>query len=82
MSNRIKWGENMPLVKKIKIGKSEIEIYSDVTKEENKKNLENIYNTIRKIATNKVEQGIDVSGWFYTQEEIEAMKKSGKYNFL
>lgn len=72
----------MSLVKKIKIGKSEIEIYSDVTKEENKKNLENIYNTIRKIATNKVEQGIDVSGWFYTQEEIEAMKKSGKYNFL
>ena len=82
MSNRIKWGENMSLVKKIKIGKSEIEIYSDVTKEENKKNLENIYNTIRKIATNKVEQGIDVSNWFYTQEEIEAMKKSGKYNFL
>ncbi len=72
----------MSLVKKIKIGKSEIEIYSDVTKEENKKNLENIYNTIRKIATNKVEQGIDVSNWFYTQEEIEAMKKSGKYNFL
>lgn len=72
----------MPLVKKITIGKSEIEIYSDVAEEEEKENLKRIYNTINKIAVKKMEQGIDVSNWYYTPEQIEQMEKSGEYNFL
>ena len=62
--------------------KSEIEIYSDVAEEEEKENLKRIYNTINKIAVKKMEQGIDVSNWYYTPEQIEQMEKSGEYNFL
>ena len=72
----------MPLIKKLKIGNSEIEIYSDVSEEEKKENIKGVYNTIHKIARNKMEQGIDVSDWFYTKEQISQMEKSGEYNFL
>ena len=72
----------MSLVKKIKIGNSEIEIYSDVSEEQERKNLKELYDTIHKIANDKFEQGIDVSNWFYTAEQIKEMETSGEYKFL
>lgn len=73
----------MSLIKKIKNGKAEIEIYSsDLSKEEQKNNLVNLYKTINQIADTQRSKGNDVNDWFYTKNELEKMKKSGKYNFL
>ncbi len=73
----------MALLKKIKNGNSEIEIYdSDLTEEERKNNLISLYKTINKIADVQRQKGINVNNWFYTSEELKKMKDSGKYNFL
>lgn len=73
----------MTLIKKIKKGKTDIEIYSsNLSKEEKKQNLINLYKTINQIADSQRAEGKNVDNWFYTKAELENMKKSGKYNFL
>lgn len=73
----------MGLIKKIKNGKSEIEIYSsDLSEKEKKENLINLYKTINNIADSQRAKGNNVDDWFYSKNELEKMKKEGKYNFL
>ena len=43
-----------------------------------KKNLENIYDVINKIAKAHKDKGEDVSKWFYTKAEFEQIKKNPK----
>lgn len=73
----------MSLIKKINNGKSTIEIYSsELSETEKKANLVNLYKTINNIANNQRAKGNNVDNWFYSKQELESMKKSGKYNFL
>lgn len=73
----------MGLIKKIKNGKSEIEIYSsDLSEKEKKENLINLYKTINNIADSQRAKGNNVDDWFYSKNELDQMKKEGKYNFL
>ena len=72
----------MSLIKKLKIGKANIEIYSDATPEESKNNLIKLYDVINDIADKKREQGINVDDWFYTKEELEELKRNNSQNLL
>lgn len=72
----------MALIKTIKSGKTTIEIHSNTTPEERKDNLINVYRTINKIADKKRAEGVNVDNWFYTQEQLTEMKKSGNYKFI
>ena len=72
----------MSLIKKIKIGKANVEIYSDATPEESKNNLIKLYDVINDIADKKREQGINVDDWFYTKEELEELKRNNSQNLL
>lgn len=73
----------MSLIKQIKNGKTEIEIYSsDLSDQEKKTNLSNLYKVINKIASNQQEKGRNVDDWFFTAEELKNAEKSGNYNFL
>lgn len=72
----------MSLIKKIKIGKANVEIYSDATPEESKNNLIKLYDVINDIADRKREQGINVDDWFYTKEELEELKRNNSQNLL
>lgn len=44
--------------------------------------LKNIYDVINKIAREMEEEGKDVSDWFYTDEQIEELKKDPKNKFI
>ena len=72
----------MALIKKLTIGKAKVEIHSSVTPEESKKNLIKLYDVINEIADRKREQGINVDDWFYSQEELEEIKRSKSVNLL
>lgn len=72
----------MALIKKLTIGKAKVEIHSSVTPEESKKNLIKLYDVINEIADRKREQGINVDDWFYSQEELEEIKRNKSVNLL
>ena len=73
----------MAFIKKIKNGKSTIEVYSsNLTREEKKENLICLYQTIYKIVEQKQVPENTLDAWFYTKEELDVMKKSGNYDFL
>jgi hypothetical protein len=75
--------ENVEFLKTIKIGNSTIDIYQEVCSEEKRKqNLIKIYDAINEIARSAEKRGVDTSSWFYTDEQIEKMKKDSKYNFI
>lgn len=61
---------------KLQIGKAKVEIISNVTPEERKENLKNVYDVVNKIADKKRAEGIDVENWFYSAQELENLKKS------
>ena len=61
----------MALIKELNFGKTKVEVYSNTTPEERKKNLINLYNIINEIANKKRKNGENVDNWFYTQEELE-----------
>lgn len=61
---------------KLQIGKAKVEIISNVTPEERRENLKNIYDVVNKIADQKRAEGIDVESWFYSAQELENLKKS------
>ena len=58
------------------IGKSKVTLISNVTPDERKQNLKDIYDVINKIADSQREKGKDVDDWFYTQEELAELKKN------
>ena len=64
------------------IGKSKVTLISNVTQEEKKQNLKNIYDVINKIADSQREKGKNVDDWFYTQEEINKIKKNNSMNLI
>lgn len=72
----------MALIKKINVGKAKIEIHSNTTPEESKKNLIKLYDVINEIADRKRAAGINVDDWFYTQEEINKIKKNNSMNLI
>lgn len=73
----------MNLIRNIKNGNTNIEIYdSDLTETEKKENLKNLYRTINSIAKEQAEKGIDTSDWFYSKSELNSISNDKKYNFL
>ncbi len=58
------------------IGKSKVTLISNVTPDERKQNLKDIYDVINRIADSQREKGNNVDDWFYTQEELAELKKS------
>lgn len=53
---------------------------TDLTDEERKRNLTQLYDVVNKIAS-KLPNEVTES-WFLTDEELQKMKESGKYRFL
>lgn len=73
----------MELINKMQIGNTTIEAYSsDITLDQQKENLKDLYKVINEIAEEKRQQGKNVDDWFYSKEQLKYMKESGKYNFL
>ena len=65
------------------IEKTEIEIYdADITEDEEKQNLLELYKAIYEVADEQREKGKNVDNWFYTKEQVEKMRKSGEYRFI
>lgn len=64
------------------VGKSKVTIVSNVTKEEKKQNLKNIYDTINKIADEQRLAGNNVDNWFYTQQELEELKRNNSSKLI
>lgn len=58
------------------IGKTKGTIISNVTKEEKKQNLKNIYDVVNRIADNQRLAGNNVDDWFYSENELENLKKN------
>lgn len=58
------------------IGKTKGTIISNVTKEEKKQNLKNIYDVVNRIADNQRLAGNNVDNWFYSENELENLKKN------
>lgn len=63
-------------------GKTKVTIISDVTKEEKKKNLKNLYDVVNRIADSQRLAGNNVDNWFYTQKELEELKKNNNPRLL
>lgn len=73
----------MALVRTLKLENTVVEIYDDYIPtniEKRKENLKKLYDVINDIAKNKPKE--ITKNWFLTEKQIEAMKKSGKYNFI
>lgn len=58
------------------IGKTKGTIISNVTEEEKKQNLKNIYDVVNRIADNQRLAGNNVDDWFYSENELEKLKKN------
>lgn len=58
------------------IGKTKGTIISNVTEEEKKQNLKNIYDVVNRIADNQRLAGNNVDDWFYSENELENLKKN------
>lgn len=59
------------------IGKSKVTIISNTSPEEKKRNLKSIYDVVNRIADNQRLAGNNsVDDWFYTQKELDELKKS------
>lgn len=76
--------ENYNLISRIETENSIVEIYEEKEKDIKvvRQNLTNLYDVIFSIARSAEEKGIDVSDWFYTEEQIQEMKKNPKYKFI
>ena len=55
-----------------------IEIDNNLSMDEKRENLRNLYDAINDIAKSLWEKGEDVSKYFYTKEEYEEIKKTSK----
>ena len=56
--------------------------YIPKTIEEMRRNLKRFYDVCNKIARNLEARGVDTSNLFYTEEELEEMRKSDEYTFI
>jgi len=56
--------------------------YMPKTIEEMRKNLKEFYDVCNEISENSKARVVDTSNLFYTEEELEEMKKSDKYTFI
>ncbi|MCX4249664.1 MAG: hypothetical protein OSJ65_07900 [Bacilli bacterium] len=66
-----------------KFGNSTVIVHiPQMTVAQKRKQLRKIYDTINEIARSCEKRGIDTSDWFYTDEEIEKMKKDPRYTFI
>lgn len=73
----------MNLIKNIKNGNTNIEIYdSDLTESEKKENLKNLYKTINSIAKEQAEKGINTDDWFYSKSELNSISNDKNYKLL
>lgn len=72
----------MTLIKKMEIGKTNIEIHSDYSEEEKRLNLIRAYDTINNIARKIRTNGINVDHWFYTKEELKELEEKGTHRFI
>ncbi len=72
----------MELIKKLTFEKTKVEIYSSTTPAERKNNLINLYKTVNKIAAEKRKNGENVDNWFYSEDELNEIKKSKEYELL
>lgn len=73
----------MSLIKKMQLGKTEIEIYDDFVPkdiEEKRQNLIHMYDEVNSIAQNLPKE--ITKKWFLTENQIKKMKQSGEYNFI
>lgn len=83
MKQKLSNQKNERLIKSLIINNTKNEVYMEEgTLEDKKRNLKNIYDTINDIARKVEKRGVDTSSWFYTHEQIEAMKKDSRYNFI
>ena len=64
------------------VGKTKGTIISNVTEKEKKQNLKNIYDVINRIADNQRLAGNNVDDWFYSQEELEMLKRNNSPKLL
>ncbi len=76
--------ENLKLVCTNVINGATIEVYepANMTVEEKRKVLINMYDAINEIADSLEKRGIDTSKWFYTENQIAEMKKNPKCKFI
>ena len=58
------------------------EIPNNLTQEQKARNLKHLYDVINDIAKDLWEKGEDISDLFYTDEEIEKLKKKKKIKFI
>lgn len=69
--------------KTYKLGNSTVIIHvPQMTVAQKRKALTKLYDTIHEIARSCEKRGVDTSSWFYTEEEIEKMKKDDRYTFI
>ena len=66
----------------LEVGQAKVEIISDITPEERKINLKNIYGTINQIAENQLLAGNNVDDWFYSKKELDDLKKNNSRNLI
>ena len=76
--------QNYNLISRIETDNSIVEIYEQKEKDLKvvRQNLTNLYDVIFDMARSAEEKGIDVSNWFYTEEQVQEMKKNPKYKFI
>lgn len=74
----------MALIKKVKIGQTQIEFHIDnvPTDEQLKKRLIKIYDAINEISVDAEKRGVDTSKWFYTSKQIKSMKETNSQLFI
>lgn len=75
----------MALIKKVKLGSTEINFYDDAiptSTEDKKKNIIKLYDTINNIADKAEKRGIDTSKWFYTDKQLKLLKEEKKELFI
>ena len=59
-----------------------IEIKNNLSLEEERRNLKNIYDVFNKIGKSLWDKGEDVSEYFYSNNEYEQLKKTGKKELI
>lgn len=55
-------------------------VEKEFTDEELRENLSNLYDVVNEIAATLTKE--ETKDWFYTDEQIEKMKKDPKYRFI
>lgn len=70
------------LVQSLKFDKGTVNIHDNYipkTQDEQRKKLKSIYDTFNIIHRSCKQKGINIDDWFYSEEELEKIKKSDEY---